>query len=446
MNRKKLLQWFVLFFAAMFLLTFLSRTVDSVSVAKVKVNSIQNQMITHGVSGTGKIEGTKELAIFAKEGQRISEIHIQEGQNVKKGDVLFQLSIETLEESIEEKKGEILELKGKIKDLSSEKELAEEKKAQEQLRAEENYETAVKNGEINMANAQMEVDVARQKLQNYLNKISRYPQKADPSQEQALRDDARAREEAQNQVIMSRNQEVKEAERALEDSRMETASDSTLEITKQQLEGKKKELNSLKKLKKKKGIFKAPSDGVVKSISVSTGSQTTQEAAVILYQTEGELKMTGTISREDLKYVEKGAKVQLEGSNGAKVSDASLLSVSQSEEGGETRQITVMVPEGKFSIGETVEFEIQKDAGPYKCCVPVSALYGAEGQEYVYVLDTEKTVLGEVQVARKVSVNIKERNETTAALQEGILSTSQKVIVESDRAIEEGSRVRLQES
>ena len=55
-------------------------------------------------------------------------------------------------------------------------------------------------------------------------------------------------------------------------------------------------------------------------------------------------------------------------------------------------------------------------------------------------------MLGEVQVARKVDVAVEEKNETQAALRTGALSADQKVITASDRELEDGSRVRLQES
>lgn len=108
--------------------------------------------------------------------------------------------------------------------------------------------------------------------------------------------------------------------------------------------------------------------------------------------------------------------------------------------------MTVAVPESGLSVGESVEFTVEQSSGPYSCCVPLTALYGQEGQEYVFVVDTVDSILGEVQVARKVSVQVKEKNQTTAALAEGTLSGSQKVITEANREIQDGSRVRLQQS
>ena len=126
--------------------------------------------------------------------------------------------------------------------------------------------------------------------------------------------------------------------------------------------------------------------------------------------------------------------------------NAVVQSVQEDSANPGTYILTVDVPQSGLTVGESVDFTVQKEEGPYACCVPLSALYGQKGQEYVLVLDTRDSVLGEVQVARKVPVTVIEKNETTAALQEGTLSGSQKIITETDREIADGSRVRLQES
>ena len=74
--------------------------------------------------------------------------------------------------------------------------------------------------------------------------------------------------------------------------------------------------------------------------------------------------------------------------------------------------------------------------GLIPCCVPLSALYQENGKVYVYVTDTENTVLGTVMVARKVEVTVQDKNQTTAALGEGSLSTDRAVIVRQTRELE----------
>ena len=260
---------------------------------------------------------------------------------------------------------------------------------------------AVENGDINMANAQMEVDVAEQKLQNYLNNKDLMSDGSDASTEQALRDDVRAKKESQNQVIMSRNQEVLEAKRAIEDAKEQEASDSELETAKRQLETSQKECAALNKLKERKGRVTAPCDGVVKSIAAATGSTTTEEAAAILYMLGGELRMEGSIRGDQLEYVQVGGSVALTGSSGTEVEDAEIESIQEDETDPDSRIITVKVPENTLAIGESVDFTITMDAGPYPASIPLSALYEENGTNYIYVVDTENSVLGEVQVARR---------------------------------------------
>src|SRR5699024_7552088 len=268
----------------------------------------------------------------------------------------------------------------------------------------------------------------------------------DSTTEQALADDVRAKQDALNQIIMSRNEEVTAADRARQDAALPTPQDSTGSNLERELENLKEELGQLQTLLQNRGEVKAPADGVVKSLSVSTGGQTTGEAAAVLYKLTGEMRMTGMIQKDDLEYVDAGTEVTLKNSRGLTEENARVLSVQEDASAPGSFIITVSVPEGDFAVGENVDFTVKKENGPYTCCVPLSALYGNPGQQYVFVLDTEDTALGEVQTARKVDVTVKEQNETRAALQEGTLSADQKVITGSDREIEDCSRVRLRDS
>lgn len=445
MNRKKLVRWIAIFFGVMLLFTFLSRAADSVTVAKVDTAVIQNKIITHTVQGTGKIQGTQEKAVFAPEGQKVDQVLVGEGETVEKGQVLLTLSGSSVKQAIKEKKQEIDEQERKINDLKSQETLKKQEKERELKRAEENYDTAVKNGEINMANAQMEVDVAKQKLQIFLNQKALMSDGADASTEQALRDEIRARQESQNQVIMTRNQEVQDAARALEDAKTPDATDSTIINEEAKLETLQEEAKQLAALKKQKGKITAPCDGVIKSISSATGSTTTGEAAVILYTLEGELRMEGSIRESDLEYIKTGETVSLKGSNGNQEQEGIIESIQERENNSGDSVITVKIPERAFFIGENVDFTISKDQGPYACSVPLSAVYEENGTNYVYVTDTQESILGETMVARRVSVRILDKNDTTVALENGSVSSSEQVIINTSKTIEDGSRVRLRE-
>lgn len=156
--------------------------------------------------------------------------------------------------------------------------------------------------------------------------------------------------------------------------------------------------------------------------------------------------MTGTILKEDRKYVSAGADVKITDYNNNDISGATVENVVENEADSDSCDLSIVVPDDSMSIGQSGDFSISKDYGPYSCCVPLSALYSENGKDYVYVTDTENTVLGTVMTARKVEVTVKDKNQITAALEEGTLSTDQAVIVQADRTLADGSRVRIAEN
>ena len=486
MKKAKLIRILAGFFALMLLFTFLSRAADSVNVAQVEIKTVQNQVITHEVTGTGKVLGTRERAVFTQEGQKVQQVYVQEGQTVKKGDILLKFSEKYLEKTIKEKQDSIKVLQGKIDDLISAQSVNQQKKNNDLSSAQENYNSAVSSGNYSVQTAQNEAAIARQRLQDYY--AQRDAQKdnvpdedkfsdsgefddpgntdntgsaADPgnntsdntnnsdgqdnSQEQTLIDDVRAKEQAVNDAMISRSKDIQSAGQAVRDAQIGDASDSTLENTQTELETAQKELEILQKVLARKGKVKAPCDGVIKSLNAVTGSQTGAEAAIVLYETKGTFRFQTDVSKDDLKYIKTGQTATLKGADDNEIENAEIESVKEDSNNEDQYILSITVPNGTLSIGDTAEFTISQDAGPFNACVPLSALYEENGRYYVYVTDTQNTVLGDVMIARKTYVNVKDKNTSTAALDDGSLSSDQKIVISTDREISNGSRIRLLE-
>lgn len=469
-QQKKLVKCIFLFFIAMFIFTVLSRAADSLSVAIVDTKSMQNQVITHIVQGSGTVEGTREKALFVQAGQKIESVFVKEGQKVKEGEELLELSRESLQESLSKKKEEVAVLSRKIEDLKSADSIEKIKKDHAVSRAKENYNEVIKNGDINMANAQMEVDIAKQKLQDFYDEKAKMenqdftlsdgttedlgsgehsenlPQEqiGSKEQEQALQDEIRAKEEVLNQIVMARNKEVLTAEWEIQDSEIADGTDGSMENAEAELAFVQKEVAKLQALLDAGGKVKAASEGIVKRMSAAVGGQTTEEAAVVLYEIKGNLRITGEIDKEDLKYIEVGGKVRVKGSGEKEITDAVLESVSEVQEDENLRRISVLIPENTLEIGEKAEFFIEREEGPYDTCIPLSALREENGRKFVFVTEKKDTILGEILVARKMEVIVKDKNQSYAVLEEGGLSSDQQIIIRTDREVGEGSRVRLQ--
>lgn len=554
--KKKLIGTAGMFFAVMLIFTILSRAADSVNVIQIQVKNPQNQMVTHQVTGTGKVEGSQEMAVFVQANLQVEQVLVHAGETVKQGDALMKLSEESILAAAKELENKIKTLEGQVKDLESQKSVNNQKRASEQSWAENSYALAAQSVNVSVDNARAEVNIARQRLDEFYQEREAAAQEenemagftsggtgeAEPSvnsfesggesetfmedaqpdgtdwngiavqsgnetlesssqlsdhaefeerfsepanqdaeagfdqsdnsasggsstsqdssgagsssgsaqddsaTEKALQDDLRAKQEALNEVIAARNQTLASAGKNISDANAPQASDSTLENTKRELENTKEDLEKVTLLQDADGVVTAPFDSVLKSLSVQTGDITGQGAAAVLYLLDDDFRMTGTISKENLKYLDTGMDVQIIDNNNNDISGASLENVTEDENDSDIRNLSILLPKGSLFIGQTAQFSISKDAGPYDCCVPLSALYEENGQNYVYVTDTENTVLGTVMVARKVSVTVKDKNQTTAALESGSISSDQQVIVTADRELKDGSRVRMAEN
>ena len=463
--KKKLIQATCLFFVMMLIFTILSRVSDSVNVIQIQTKNPANQMITHEVKGSGKVEGSQEVAVFVLENLQVEQVMVHAGQTVKKGDILLKLSQNSIQAALKNLDDKVKTLEGQAKDLESQKKVNSQKRAAEQTWAGNSYDLAVQSGNVSVDNARAEVQIAQQRLDEFYREkeaktsgddLSGFTdgeegettvtQEDDSATETALQDDLRARQEALNEVIAGRNQTLASAGKAVSDASTPEASDSTLENVQRELENARADMEKVTVLQSTEGVISSPSDGVIKSLSVQTGDLTGQTAAVVLYSADGALRMTGTISKDDIKYVSAGADVKITDNNNNDISGATVENITENKEDNDIRDLSIIMPANSLSIGQSGDFSISKDAGPYSCCVPLSALYQENGKVYVYVTDTENTVLGTVMVARKVEVTVQDRNQTTAALGEGSLSTDQAVIVQADRELKDGSRVRISEN
>ena len=467
--KKKLIQATCLFFVMMLIFTILSRVSDSVNVIQIQTKNPANQMITHEVKGSGKVEGSQEVAVFVLENLQVEQVMVHAGQTVKKGDILLKLSQNSIQAALKNLDDKVKTLEGQAKDLESQKKVNSQKRAAEQTWAGNSYDLAVQSGNVSVDNARAEVQIAQQRLDEFYREkeaktsgddLSGFTdgeegfndgettvtQEDDSATETALQDDLRARQEALNEVIAGRNQTLASAGKAVSDAGTPEASDSTLENVQRELENARADMEKVTVLQSTEGVISSPSDGVIKSLSVQTGDLTGQTAAVVLYSADGALRMTGTISKEDIKYVSAGADVKITDNNNNDISGATVENITENNEDNNIRDLSIIMPADSLSIGQSGDFSISKDAGPYSCCVPLSALYQENGKVYVYVTDTENTVLGTVMVARKVEVTVQDKNQTTAALGEGSLSTDQAVIVQADRELKDGSRVRISEN
>lgn len=174
-------KWISLFFGAMVLFTILSRAIYQHGTAVVRTEMPSSGTINHTVQITGKTVQNQELAVTTIGGLRIASICVNEGQQVKQGDVLFTLDLSYLEESILKQEQDMKKQQLSVWDAWAQNSNAQKQKENQQAQAEENYDNAVSQAEIAVERAERDLERAKTALENFYNGISN-----DKAEEEAL--------------------------------------------------------------------------------------------------------------------------------------------------------------------------------------------------------------------------------------------------------------------
>lgn len=476
MDRKKVIKLFGAFLAVMLIFTILSRAVSGASMARVDTVKITTGTIEHKVKASGRVEAGQEAAVYTESGQRVKEICVREGQTVEAGEVLFRLDMEELEEQILAAQQELEKTKLQNQDVANAKAFEQSNRQTARQRAQEDYNQAVSQGDSAVAEAKRVWDEAEQALQDYINSSAagglgeeEQPNGQGPSkegstdteqeQEQEEPDNGAADREAQKEAleqaaaeakaaydaaVLSRTDSVRSAVRALEDAaKPQSAEDSTQkqnEITRQQQD---LALNKLLALQTAQGEVKASVSGVIKQILVSTGDFTSDGAAMRMEDTSKGGRIVLSVDKSNEKYVSKGSPVKLK-AFGSKdvITDYAISNITANEQDSAMLNLTIDLPQGALEPGIMVDAEIVPKSESYSAVVPLQALHEEQNGYYVLVLQEEQGVLGTQLVARRLNVEVLDKNDKDAALDEGLLTRDQEIISSSSRMIQDGSRVR----
>ena len=165
-------KWIGLFFGAVILFTILSRAIYQHSTAVVTTKMPSSGTINHTVQITGKTVQNQELAVTTIGGLRISSICVNEGQQVKQGDVLFVLDLDYLDEVILKQEQDMKKQQLSVWDAWAQNSNAQKQKENQQAQAEENYNNAVSQAETAVERAKRDLERAKTALENFYNGVS----------------------------------------------------------------------------------------------------------------------------------------------------------------------------------------------------------------------------------------------------------------------------------
>lgn len=409
--QKKAVKALFAFLVLMIGCTMLSRAADSMTIPRIKVDTPKSKTIVDEVKAKGVVAKNREEKISVVEGLKIDYVNISVGSSIKVGDTLVELDKNDLQAKVDEIKKNI------------------EQEQKTLSRATEDYNKAINTKKKAVQTALNEMNIAKQALDNY-NNLSE--EEKDSMMEESLKADYESKKELYNSAVADSNDTV-DLDRSLQDTK------DSLKI-----EEYNKELAKLQPLLDASGKIVSEKEGIVTSVVAENGGVTTDTIASIADKNEG-YKFVGEIDKSNRTLVKQGQTVALNLGSSGIIENLTIDSISKNDDNPDTLKVTVVLPVGIGEIDESGEIIVSSKSKKYGTCVPLAALRQGDGDSYYILVVTEKeTVLGEELTAKKVDVKVEKRDGEYAAVSDGSLGRNDKIIIDSNKTVEDGDRVRLE--
>lgn len=462
----RLLRLLLGFMALMLALTVLSRAADSLTIAQVDTETPKSGAIEHAFDKQGVLAANREVAATTLSGVLVESVQAYVGASVSGGDLLFTLDLQDLQDKLNEKAIEKKKLQIQLQSAWLGQKNQDALSAVAQQRADEDYSYTAEEVQEQVRRAHQDLRDVQKKINDFWDTHDRedvYDDHWDDDEEdddwltigssgggsaaRAELEALRKEEETARRLLedAERNEEkaLREAERRIEDAKRDgvvSSDPQLLSLNIQLLEG---EMERLQQLIDEGGQVLSPADGVIQKLTVSTGTRTSDSAAAVIAESAGGMRFTAVLTKEEAKYAARGDKVTITLQGKQRGIETVLESVSPSAAGDGGVEVVALLEEGES--GQAASLHISKRSESYAQCVPLAALRGATGDQYVLVMEERQTVLGNEKMARRVNVTVSDSNDSKAAV-EGALQSQDQVITGSTKNIVEGDRVRPTES
>ena len=293
--------------------------------------------------------------------------------------------------------------------------------------------------------AKKEKEAAEQALMQYQQEQLTAADASGKEQERQLLAAVQTAGNAYEDAVLAANEAAVTAGRAVAAAGISDASDSTLAVGEITVEQMELQLEKLERLLEADGRICAPSDGLITEIAVNIGERTADTPAVRMADLTKGYRFTAELTKEQETYIGAGDEVTLTDSRRNQLEQLTVESVAADGENEGVYEISVPLPDDTLELGAAAVLDYSSPSQTYAICVPRAALHLDErNQPYVLTYDEQDSVLGKELRARTVSVNILDQNESYAALADGSISSQDEVIVSADKAVDDGSRIRLE--
>lgn len=262
------------------------------------------------------------------------------------------------------------------------------------------------------------------------------------STKKSLEDSVDSAKQNQENSVWDKLDAMLEAKRKVEDSTLAANPDLTLEMNQKEIAYRNEILQKYVQLQKADGQVFSEDNGIVTKIKISSGERVPDGASVVLADLDESFKFRTTLTREEKKYVDINDTVSLKLGNSGRTVEGQVAYLAESESTPGSYDAIVYLPPGEGAIGQSGTMTASSQSQSYPLTIPAKAVYTDNGISYVFVLRKQQGILGEELAASRVNVNVLDKNNKFASIEEGTIDADTEIIVDTTKALEEGAVVR----
>ena len=187
-------------------------------------------------------------------------------------------------------------------------------------------------------------------------------------------------------------------------------------------------------------------NGTILSINVASGKKI-ELRDVMTLQPEGQgYFMTMSVTNEQARLVSVGDKASLVNSWYYNDMDITLQSIKPDRTDPSKKKMLTFTIDGDAVAGQSLNISIGQKSQNYDCIIPKSALRNDTNGDYVLIIESKSTPLGNRYIATRVDVQVLAEDDTQVAVNGAINGWGDYVITTSSAPIKAGDQVRMTEN
>ena len=184
--------------------------------------------------------------------------------------------------------------------------------------------------------------------------------------------------------------------------------------------------------------------GTITSINVSSGKKI-ETRDVVIMQPEGQgYFMSFSVTNEQARMVSVGDKANLVNSWYYNNMDITLQSIKPDKQEPSKKKMLTFAIDGEVTVGQNINVSVGQKSQNYDYIIPASALRNDNNGDYVLVVESKSTPLGNRYIATRVDVQVLAKDDTQVAVNGAFNGWGMDYVITTASApIEAGAQVRM---